>query len=72
MKVNKKMNTVSSISAALVLFLITVSSTTSAASSPKITETQIITGANPAIYGDRIVCTDSRSGNLNHLLENSV
>src|SRR5665647_1510057 len=64
MKVNKKLHSVVLVSVALILFLILVSSASSA--SPKITETQITTSgsaSNPDISGNKIVWQDSRLGN---------
>jgi len=54
METNKKLYSVALVSVALILFLIFVSSTASAASSPTITETRITThgtASNPDIYG---------------------
>jgi len=65
-KFNKKFHSVALASSALVLFLILVSSTASAASSSAITETRITnhgTASNPDIYGDKIVWQDNRNGN---------
>jgi len=64
MKINKKLHSVALVSVALILFLILVSSASSA--SPKITETQITTSgsaSNPDISGNKIVWQDSRLGN---------
>ena len=73
MKTKGKLYSIALASTALVLFLIFVSSTTSAAAAqsalPTITETQITTNGSaysPAIYGDRIVWTDSRNGQYYH------
>ena len=66
MKPNKKLYSVFLASAALILYLIIVSSIVSAASSPLITETRITTSGSaacPAIYEDRIVWSDGRNGN---------
>jgi beta propeller repeat protein len=72
MKTNKKLNSVALASAALILFLILVSSTVSAATeqtgSLTINKTQITTSGStgfPSIYGDRIVWQDWRNGNRN-------
>ncbi len=68
MRNSRKLYPVALASAAVILFLILVSSTVSAAS-PTVTETRITTNDSaqmaPAIYGDRIVWTDSRNGFLN-------
>ncbi len=71
MNINKKLNSVALASAALILYLILVSTAVSAATaqsaSPTITETRITTSGlaeNPAIYSDKIVWEDYRSGNL--------
>ena len=70
MKTNEKLHSVALVSAALILFLILVSSTASAATvenaSLTINETRITTSGSaafPAIYGDRIVWEDWRNGN---------
>jgi beta propeller repeat protein len=71
MKTNNELHSVAFTSVALVLLLIIVSSTASAAtaqSTPiKITETQITTNLSnsysPAIYGNTIVWQDDRNGN---------
>ena len=66
MKINKKLYSVASVLTVLILFLILVSSTASAASPSAITETRITnhgTAANPDIYGDKIVWQDNRNGN---------
>ena len=67
MNTNKKIYSVIFTSLAVILFLILVSSAASAASSPKITETQITTNLSnsehPAIYGNTIVWQDDRNGN---------
>ncbi|WP_095644518.1 PKD domain-containing protein, partial [Methanosarcina spelaei] len=66
MKLNKKSDSVVLALSALVLFLILVSSTASAASLSAITETRITnhgTASNPDIYGDKIVWQDNRNGN---------
>ncbi|MDR7665166.1 PKD domain-containing protein [Methanosarcina sp. Z-7115] len=70
MKINKKLHSLALASSALVLFLILVSSTVSAATeqtaSLTINETRITTSGSaafPAIYGDRIVWEDWRNGN---------
>ncbi|AKB52508.1 Chitin binding protein [Methanosarcina barkeri str. Wiesmoor] len=66
MKINKKSYSVVIASAVLILFLIFVSSTASAASPSAITETRITnhgTASNPDIYGDKIVWQDNRNGN---------
>ena len=69
MNTNKKIYSVIFTSLAVILFLILVSSAASAASSPKITETQITTNLSnsehPAIYGNTIVWQDDRNGNSN-------
>jgi beta propeller repeat protein len=62
----KKLYSIALASATLILFLILVSSTASAAS-PMITETRITTNPldsdNPVIYGNNIVWQDNRNGN---------
>jgi beta propeller repeat protein len=66
MKISKRLNSLAVISAVLVLFLILVLSTASAASSPKITESRITTygtASAPDIFGNNIVWQDSRNGN---------
>jgi beta propeller repeat protein len=66
MEINKKLYSVALVSVTLILFSVLVSSTASAASSPKITETRITThgtAANPDIYGNKIVWQDNRAGN---------
>ncbi|HZK71058.1 MAG TPA: hypothetical protein VFD03_05995 [Clostridia bacterium] len=63
MKTNKKLHSVAIVSAALILFLILVSSAASA--SPTITEIQITTSGSagsPAIFGNKIVWEDTRNG----------
>lgn len=63
----EKFHSIALASTALILFLILVSSTVSAASSPTITETRITTNISnsehPAIYGNTIVWQDDRNGN---------
>jgi len=66
MKINNKLYSVASVLTVLILFLILVSSTASAASPSAITETRITnhgTASNPDIYGDKIVWQDNRNGN---------
>ncbi|AKB47715.1 cell surface protein [Methanosarcina sp. Kolksee] len=66
MKINKKLYSVTSVLTVLILFLILIPSTASAASSSAITETRITnhgTAANPDIYGNNIVWQDNRNGN---------
>ncbi|AKB82584.1 cell surface protein [Methanosarcina barkeri 3] len=70
MKINKNLHSMALASSALVLLLILVSSTVSAATeqtaSLKINKTQITTSGSaafPSIYGDRIVWEDWRNGN---------
>jgi beta propeller repeat protein len=65
MKNNTKLHSAALASAILILFIIIVSSTASAAS-PKITETRITfhkTASNPDIYGNNLVWQDNRNGN---------
>jgi beta propeller repeat protein len=64
METIKKLNSLALVLAALILFLIIVSSAASA--SPKITETKITTSgsaSSPDISGNKIVWQDSRLGN---------
>lgn len=67
MKTNKKLCSVIFASVALISFLFLLSSSASAASSLKITETRITTNPsnslNPDIYGNTIVWQDDRNGN---------
>ncbi|OEU42261.1 hypothetical protein BGV40_10505 [Methanosarcina sp. Ant1] len=67
MNTNKISYSVVFTSLAVILFLILILSTASAASSPKITETRITTNPSnsehPAIYGNTIVWQDDRNGN---------
>jgi beta propeller repeat protein len=66
MKTDNKLYSVTFASVALILFLVLVSSTATAAS-PKVTETRITTNPsnsqNPVIYGNNIVWEDDRNGN---------
>jgi beta propeller repeat protein len=66
MKINKKLYSVTLASVALILFLILVPYTASAAS-PTVTETRITTNPsnslNPDVYGNTIVWQDDRNGN---------
>jgi beta propeller repeat protein len=65
MKAYKKLCSIAFISAILILLLVLVSSAASV--SPKITNTRITTSGsaeNPAIYGNKIVWSDNRSGKM--------
>jgi beta propeller repeat protein len=67
MNINKISHSVIFASVAMILFLTLVSSTATAASSLKITETRITinqsNSEHPAIYGNTIVWQDDRNGN---------
>jgi beta propeller repeat protein len=63
MRHKEKLHSIAIASAAVVLFLILISSTASASITEKLITNQG-TASNPAIYGNTIVWQDSRNGNL--------